>query len=148
MAPVADLTHLAGRFGLEGRLAQRWSSLSGGERSRALLASVLADEPGAALDIAQQWLMMQRLRARPPGCAALVVLHDLNLASRWCDRLLVMQSGRLMLQGPTQAVLADRALDRIYDMSFGRALAKGCLALWVDQPATAGDGAAGFPHLR
>ncbi|MDQ1080083.1 ABC transporter ATP-binding protein [Pseudoroseomonas cervicalis] len=136
--PPADLEALAAAFGLAGRLAQRWSSLSGGERGRALLAGVLAaeppvllaDEPGAALDVAQQWRMMARLRARPPGCAALVVLHDLNLAARWCDRLLVMQEGRLALQGQALAVLADPALDALYGMAFERQAVPGGLRLW------------------
>ncbi|ONG59134.1 hypothetical protein BKE38_00195 [Pseudoroseomonas deserti] len=74
---------------------------------------LLAADPGAALDIAQQWWMMQRLRARTPGGAALVLLHELSLASRCCDRLLMMERGRLVLQGPSQAVLADCTLDRI-----------------------------------
>ncbi|MFB9970767.1 ABC transporter ATP-binding protein [Pseudoroseomonas cervicalis] len=143
--PPADLEALAAGFGLAGRLGQRWSSLSGGERGRALLAGVLAaeppvllaDEPGAALDVAQQWRMMARLRARPPGCAALVVLHDLNLAARWCDRLLVLREGALALQGPTLPVLADPALDAIYGMAFERQRVPGGLRLWPSGQAAA-----------
>ncbi|PWC26668.1 ABC transporter ATP-binding protein [Teichococcus aestuarii] len=140
-AAPADLRSLAARYGLEERLAQRWSSLSGGERGRALLATVLAaepplllaDEPGAALDVAQQWRMMALLRARPKRCAALVVLHDLNLAARWCDLVLVLDAGRLVMAGHPSDVLRDPRLDAIYGMSFGRVMEAGYLRLWPQE---------------
>jgi iron complex transport system ATP-binding protein len=96
------------------------ATLSGGERSRALLASalaveadmLLADEPAAALDPLHQLRTMTLLReAARKGSGVVAVLHDLTLAARFCDRLIVLAKGRVVADGPpaalTDAVLAE-----------------------------------------
>ena len=96
---ATDAVHLLGRSYL---------ALSGGERQRVHLARVLAqlwpgqagqtlllDEPTSALDPLHQHLTLQAVRAfADRGVAVLVILHDLNLAARYCDRLLLLQDGR------------------------------------------------------
>lgn len=89
-------------------------SLSGGERARVLLARalaveapvLLADEPVAALDPYHQLQVMELLRATARrGTAVALVLHDLTLAARFCDRLAVMHDGRILAEGPPGDVL-------------------------------------------
>ena len=106
--------------------ARSAASLSGGERARALLARVLAgeprillaDEPVAALDPYHQLAVMELLAARArAGSAVLVVLHDLNLAARFCDRLVMLDSGRVVGDGAPEAVLTEAALARTYGIA-------------------------------
>lgn len=109
-----DLVSLAGR---------RASALSGGETARVLLARALAveapvllvDEPVAALDPHHQLLMMEILRARArQGCAVLMVLHDLALATRFADRVFVMHEGRIIADGAPAQALTDPVLQTAY----------------------------------
>lgn len=101
----------AGVFTLRDQPCDR---LSGGELARALLARalavnaqiLLADEPIAGLDPYYQLAVMQVLRAQADkGRAVAVVLHDLNLAARFCDRLLLLHEGRLFSTGLPEQVL-------------------------------------------
>ncbi|WP_424813238.1 ABC transporter ATP-binding protein [Roseococcus sp. YIM B11640] len=123
------LRELADRFELGALLRRTWSTLSGGERARALAASVLApdppvvlaDEPAAALDVGQAAALMARLRdlARK-GAAVAVVVHDLNLAARWCDRLLLLEGGRAAMEARPDEVLGAPELDRVFATRFRR----------------------------
>ncbi len=99
-------------------LAQRPATeLSGGEQARVLAARaiaqdtpvLLADEPASGLDPAHQMTMMAGLRQlAAKDRAVLVSLHDLTLAARWCDRILLMKDGRLAAEGtPTDVLTAD-----------------------------------------
>ncbi len=101
---------------------RRVDSLSGGERQRVLLARAMAqeaemmfvDEPTSSLDIKHQLLSLQVLRdeAKMNGIAVCAVLHDLNLASRFCDRLLLMDRGRVISQGtPLEVITASNIID-------------------------------------
>jgi iron complex transport system ATP-binding protein len=109
------------------------STLSGGERARALLARVLAgepdwilaDEPLAALDLAHQLALLAHLRKAADGGAGVVlVLHDLALAMNHADRVLVLDRGALAAHGaPEQALSADRI-----------AVVWGVPARWLGEP--------------
>lgn len=113
----ADVRHLAARIATE---------LSGGERARALLARALAvgaqalvvDEPLASLDPGHQIDVMDMLaREAAGGALVLAVLHDLNLAARYCHRLLVIDEGRLVADGPPAQVLSEDLLRRVYGVT-------------------------------
>jgi len=94
-------------------------SLSGGERARVSLARafatnapiMLADEPTAALDARHQLIIMDLLRqSARRGAAVLAVVHDLSLASRFADRLIVMDRGRIVADGTPENVLTAARL--------------------------------------
>jgi iron complex transport system ATP-binding protein len=102
---------------------RRIDTLSGGERARARLARALAveaplllvDEPVAALDPRHQLGGMAVLRDQcDAGAVVIVVLHDLTLASRFCDRLLLLDRGRVVADGAIDTVLDDDNLRHVY----------------------------------
>ncbi len=116
--------------GLESLQARRLDTLSGGERARALLARALAvepeillvDEPVAALDPAHQLEVMELLRRHcERGGAVLVILHDLRLASHYCDRLQLLHSGAGLAAGSPQKVLTRTNLSRAYGITLSPA---------------------------
>lgn len=96
------------------------TQLSGGELQRALIAKSLAqgcgtlllDEPNAHLDIARQVSVMATLRQHADAHRLCVVasIHDLNLASTFCDSLVIMSAGRTLMQGTPQEVLRPETL--------------------------------------
>jgi len=97
--------------------------LSGGERQRVFLARAFAqeasllvlDEPTAALDLAHQVLLVSALRRRArEGGGALLVLHDLALAGAACDRLVLLDRGRVVAEGPPAVVLRPAVLSPVY----------------------------------
>jgi len=99
--------------------ARPMSELSGGERKRVLLARALAqdtpalvlDEPAAALDVRHQLELFQLLAARKrAGAAVVVVVHDLNLAAQWCDRVALLTAGQPPVVGRVDEVLTDARL--------------------------------------
>ena len=101
------------------------SSLSGGEFQRARIARALAqepevlllDEPTSALDIHHQMATFGLLRdlAHTGGVTVLVVTHQLNLAARFADTLLLLHEGRRMAQGTPVDVLTESLLEDVYD---------------------------------
>ena len=101
-------------------------TLSGGERQRVWLAMLLAqhtrylllDEPTSALDIAHQvevLALVHRL-SRELDLGVIVVLHDINMAARYCDHLVALHSGRLLMQGSPAELMNDQALEAIYGL--------------------------------
>lgn len=124
---VAEVMRLTGCEGL----AQRdYRQLSGGEQQRVQLARVLAqlwhegrprgwlflDEPTSALDLfwQQQTLRLLRQMTRAGDLTVCTVLHDLNQASLWADRILLLHAGRLVAQGSPQTVMTEATLTRWY----------------------------------
>ncbi len=116
---AADAGHLVGRSYL---------ALSGGERQRVHLARVLAqlwpgeegvtlllDEPTSMLDPLHQHTTLQAVRSfADRGAAVLVILHDLNLAARYCDRILLLEQGRCHDLDTPQRVLRPEALKAVF----------------------------------
>lgn len=101
-------------------------SLSGGERQRVWIAMLLAqdtpyillDEPLAALDLKHQLEVMQllhRLATRENLCV-IAVIHDINLATRYCDQLLALRQGRVIYSETPDILMAPDKLRHIYDV--------------------------------
>lgn len=120
---LLDITHLRYR---------RAPSLSGGEQQRVQLARVLAqiwdtkepvllllDECTSALDPAHQQQVFSLLRrlARQRGFAVLAVAHDLNLAARFADRLMLLHQGQCYVAGRPSEVLTEQVLAEVYGLS-------------------------------
>ncbi|WP_406625859.1 ABC transporter ATP-binding protein [Acidovorax sp. SDU_ACID1] len=114
--------------GLQAFGARRWSTLSGGERARGMLAAVLAtdppallaDEPGAALDVQHRLALVESLAARGRERLVVVVMHDLDLAFECFDRVVVMHEGRIALDGTPGDLLHHAALDDVFGVRFER----------------------------
>ncbi len=122
---VTDALHLVGLTELAERTVP---TLSGGERQRVLLARALAqqpdvlllDEPTSHLDLGHQLetLALAHFLAHPKnnaqGKAVLAVLHDVNLASAWCDEIVLLSEGRIAASGPPAEALTAETLRRAY----------------------------------
>ncbi|WGE87612.1 ATP-binding cassette domain-containing protein [Actinobacillus equuli subsp. haemolyticus] len=99
-------------------------TLSGGERSRIWSAMLLAqqskflllDEPLAALDIAHQVEVMELVKklAHELNLGVIIVIHDINLAARYCDQLVALHSGKLLAQGDAFEIVNSPKLKQIY----------------------------------
>jgi iron complex transport system ATP-binding protein len=98
-------------------------TLSGGERQRARLARALAqeaatlalDEPTAALDVAHEMAIFELLsNLGHAGKTVLLVTHNLNLAARYADRLVLLDGGRLAAEGTPAEVLTRETVERVY----------------------------------
>ena len=97
------------------------SELSGGERQRVLLARAVAqttdvlvlDEPTSSLDVAHQLEVVHLLRRlAEDGKSVIVALHDLSLAARFADRIIVISAGKIAAEGPPRAVITEELLAR------------------------------------
>lgn len=114
---TGELTDLADR---------RWSGLSGGERARALLAAVtitdppvlIADEPGASLDIRHRIDLVRDFATRGRSRLVIVALHEIELATTWFDRVLVIDHGRVAADLPTAELVETDVLPRVFQVAF------------------------------
>ncbi len=104
-------------------------TLSGGERQRVWLAMLVAqdadclllDEPISALDVAHQMevlSLVQRLSAER-GLGVVVVLHDVNMAARFCDEIIALHGGRLIARGAPEVIMTAPELEAIYGIPMG-----------------------------
>jgi iron complex transport system ATP-binding protein len=120
---AAAVDEALGAMDLAGLRGRRVSRLSGGERARALLARVLAgkpgwilaDEPLAALDLGHGAGLIARLgeQARA-GVGVVLVLHDLAVAMNHAGRVVVMQQGRVVADGPPAEALREEVIGRVW----------------------------------
>lgn len=117
-------------------LAERsFNTLSGGEKQRVLIARALAqeadhlllDEPTNHLDIRYQHEILALVRTL--AITTVVVLHDLNLAARYCDRLVLLDSGRVVSSGTPDAVLRPEVLESVYGVAVRRFEEPDCVQL-------------------
>ena len=124
-AAEAAAREALGRVGLSHLTDRGVLEMSGGERARALLARLLvtgapllaADEPVAGLDPDAQLLTLELLRAEAAkGAAVVITLHDLTLAARACDRLVVLHEGRAVAQGEPRTALSPDVLATVFGL--------------------------------
>ncbi|MGC0913551.1 Fe3+-hydroxamate ABC transporter ATP-binding protein FhuC [Pantoea agglomerans] len=123
---VEDAIAQVGLNAFAGRLVD---SLSGGERQRAWLAMMVAqnsrclllDEPTSALDIAHQVEVLALIKAlsQQRGLTVIAVLHDINMAARYCDHLVALRQGAMIAEGDAEAIMQPEVLGAIYGIPMG-----------------------------
>ncbi len=119
-ADEAAVDEAIGRAGLGPKRLDRWQSLSGGERQRAHIARALAqtptelllDEPTNHLDIQHQISLLQLVSSLSITCV--ISLHDLNHAAMFCDRLVVLDRGRIAAAGTPQDIMTEGLLRDVF----------------------------------
>ena len=98
-------------------------TLSGGERQRVFVSRALAqhprvlllDEPTSNLDVLHQLKTLDLVRQLVDnGLTAIAAIHDLNMAARYCDRLVLLRSGRVLVEGPPEKVLSPEAIESAF----------------------------------
>ncbi len=114
------------RMGLVGFAERYLNELSGGEKQKVLLARALAqepdvlllDEPTSNLDVKHQLEVLELVRnvAQQQGKCILMVMHDLNLAARFSDQLLMLKDGLVFAAGNPQAVLTPENIKAVYEV--------------------------------
>ncbi len=114
------------RMGLSEIAEQSMSELSGGQAQRAMIARALAqdprvlllDEPTSALDLRYQIETLQLVRqiTREEGISALIAIHDLNHAARYCDQVVVLHGGHLVADGTPEEALQEPTLRSVYEV--------------------------------
>lgn len=117
-------TQALARVGLETMQARNIATLSGGERQRLALATLftqqapllLLDEPTNHLDLHQQIRLLDHIATHSlqPDQAVIMILHDINLAARYCNRFLLLFGDGTHLHGDATSTLTDTTLSRLY----------------------------------
>lgn len=134
-ADQATIAEALAQFDLTGLADRQLETLSGGQRQRAFVAMVfcqgtdylLLDEPLNNLDMFYGRQMMQLLRriADSHGRTILIVVHDINYAAAYADRIIAMKAGRLIADGPPVAILTPDRLEAIFGYRMGVATLDG-----------------------
>lgn len=123
------------RVGARDLADRRYATLSGGEKQRVLVARTLAqqadhlllDEPTNHLDIRYQHELLRMVGQL--GVTTVVVLHDLNLAARYCTKLVMLENGQAVASGTPEEVLTPELLLRVYGIHVEPFSARGALQL-------------------
>ena len=110
------------QFSISHLLEKPFQHLSGGEKARVQLARccikqvplLLADEPIASLDPYYQMDMMEQLKSLTPQRTCIVAIHHLDLAYRFCDEIILLDKGKILAGGETQAVLNTENLAKAF----------------------------------
>ncbi|WP_395450113.1 ABC transporter ATP-binding protein [Aminobacter sp. UC22_36] len=133
------------RLRLESFAFRPMSELSGGERQRVMLARALAqqtdilvlDEPTSALDIGNQLFTLRVVAeiARERGVTALVAIHDLSLAARFSDSLLLLDKGVVVGHGDWQSTLTEKIVRDVYGVDVEIGLLRGVPVFAPHEPA-------------
>ena len=121
-------------------------TLSGGERQRVFIARALTqqprvlllDEPTTNLDVLHQLKVLDVVRRLvDDGLAAIAAIHDLNMAARYCDRLVLLSGGRVLAEGPPEHVLSPEAMESAFGVRAAvyRDPVTGALAVSLIAPA-------------
>ena len=122
-AGQARVRAMLARLDIAALFGRDLTTLSGGERARVHLARALispapalvVDEPANALDLRHQHQAMEALREEADaGRAVLAALHDLDAARRWADRIVVLDAGRVVADGPPDAALSPERLAKVF----------------------------------
>lgn len=111
-----------GQVGMEHLSKRSFTSLSGGEKQRIILARALAqrtdclilDEPTNHLDIKYQLQFMNI--AKQLGITVISAIHDLNIAAMYCDRIYALKNGKIVCEGATREVLSEELIQYLYDV--------------------------------
>lgn len=106
--------------GVDGMAEKSFSNLSGGEQQRVMLARALTqetpvlilDEPTNHLDITYQLQIMDLVRSRHMTVVA--AIHDLNIAAMYCDRIVAIKNGKIVIEGTPQEVLTSETINELY----------------------------------
>jgi len=125
VADVSVVRNVAEQFALSAYLDAKLSELSEGERQRVFLAQcviqnpaiLLLDEPTSHLDIGRQYRILDLLKhfQSSGGCSVVVILHDLNLASLYCERIVMMRRGAVVSSGTPGELLTFENIESVYE---------------------------------
>ncbi|MEM8957570.1 MAG: ABC transporter ATP-binding protein [Pseudomonadota bacterium] len=131
LVPLSEADHHAidealRQTGTEGFASRPFQALSGGERQRVWLALALAqaprwlllDEPTSFLDMGHQYQVLSVLKSLNRGRAIgiVMVLHDVNQASLFADRIIALSGGRIVADGPPGGIITADLIDRLYGL--------------------------------
>jgi iron-chelate-transporting ATPase len=104
-------------------------TLSGGERQRVWLAMLIAqdakllllDEPISSLDVAQQVAILKLVcsLSQERNAAVIIVIHEINMAARFCDQIVALKNGQMIAHGPADEFMTAARLEEIYDVAMG-----------------------------
>jgi len=113
-------------LGIQHLAFRKMTQISGGERQKVMIARamvqdpslLLLDEPTSALDLRHQLEVMELVRnvTRDKQACVVMAVHDLNLASRFCDRLIVMKEGRIVALGAPSELLTEALIREVYQV--------------------------------